>query len=96
MIDSFTKKPIRVYDDGGGEPYIIVRLDQLDAVKKLLDRAGCRYHVDDDQVSINGHPFVTIVSLEPGVDVAAIQKKLDDNEAPKMTRRRRSQIGHRG
>ncbi len=42
MIDSFTKKPIRVIDDGDDAPYIIVRLDQLDAVKKILDRAGYR------------------------------------------------------
>jgi hypothetical protein len=96
MVDSFTKKPIRVIDDGAGDPYIIWRVDQLVAVKRILDGAGCRYDIDDEQLSINGQPFVTIVSLEPGADVAAIQKLLDDDEVPKITRRRRSRSGHHG
>jgi hypothetical protein len=96
MIDSFTKKPIRVHDDGGGEPYIIVRLDQLDSVKKILDDAGCGYRVDDESISINGNPYATFVYLEHRADVPAIQKLLDDSDASKMTRPRRQRSGRGG
>ena len=57
MIDSFTKKPIRVSDDDDAGPYIIVRLDQLGLVEKLLDDAGYHHDVDEDAISINDHPY---------------------------------------
>jgi hypothetical protein len=80
MTDSFTKKPIRVSDDEDLGPAILLRLDQLALVTKLLDDAGYRYTVDEDEMSINDEPYQTEVELEHGVDVAAIQKLLDDHE----------------
>jgi hypothetical protein len=96
MLDSFTKKRIRVVDDEGDEPYIIVRVEQLDAVKAILDRVGCRYDADDDRISINGHPFATFVTLDPRADVPAIQKLLDESESSQVTRPRRRRSVHRG
>ncbi len=96
MTDSFTKKPIRVIDDEDLGPSFLVRLDQLDVVSKLLDDAGYRYTVDEDAMSFNDEPYLTDVELEHGVDVAAVQKLLDDHEDPKLTRKRRSRSGHRG
>jgi hypothetical protein len=96
MIDSFTKKRIRVVDDEGDEPYIIVRVDQLDAVKAVLDRAGCRYDVDDEEMSLDGHPFLTFVTLDPRTDVPAVQKVLDQSEASQAYRPRRGRSVHRG
>jgi hypothetical protein len=96
MTDSFTKKPIRVIDDEDMGISILVRLDQLDLVTKLLDDAGYRYAVDEDAMSVNDEPYLTDVELEDGVDVAAIQKLLDDHEDPKLARKRRSRSGHRG
>jgi hypothetical protein len=96
MTDSFTKKPIRVIDDEDSGPSIDVRLDQLDVVTTLLDDAGYRYTVDEDAMSINDEPYTTFVELEHSVDVAAIQKLLDDHEDPKLNRKRRSRSGHRG
>lgn len=95
MIDSFTKEPIRVSDDGDPGPYIMVQLDQLDLVKKILDDAGCRYYVDEDAISFNDQPFTTIVNLAHNADVAAIQRLLDESEDPKMARTGRSRSGRR-
>ncbi len=96
MIDSFTKKPIRVSDDGDAGPYILVQLDQLDTVKKILDDADIRYAVDEDAISFNGQPYTAVVNLGHHVDVLTVQKLLDEKEHPKMARRRRPQSGRRG
>ena len=96
MIDSFTKEPIRVSDDGDAGPYMMVQLDQLDLVKKLLDDAGYHYYVDEDAISFNDQPYTAIVNLGHHADVPAIQRLLDDNEGPKMARPRRPRSGRRG
>ena len=96
MTDSFTREPIRVSDDGDTGPYILVRLDQLDPLKRLLDGAGIRFTVDEDAVSVNDRPYIAVVNLGPHVDVLAVQKLLDENEEPKMARPRRPRSGHRG
>jgi len=96
MIDSFTKKPIRVSDDGDAGPYILVQLDQLDMVKKLLDDSDIRYAVDEDAISFNGQPYTAVVNLGHHVDVLAVQKLLDENADPKMARHRRPHSGRRG
>jgi hypothetical protein len=95
MLDSLTNKPIKVIDDGDGEPYILVQLDQLELVKKLLDDAGYRYSEHEDVYSVNGQPYVAWINVSDQVDVPAIQRLLDDNEAPKMGRPRRSRSGRR-
>jgi hypothetical protein len=96
MLDSLTKKPIEVIDDGDEEPYILVQLDQLELVKKLLDDAGFRYSVHDDEYSVNGKPYIAWIDVLRLVDVPAIQRLLDANEAPKLNRPRRSPSGRRG
>jgi hypothetical protein len=93
MIDSHTNKPIKVIDDGDGEPYILVQLDQLELVKKLLDEAGYRYSEHDDVYSVNGKPYVAWINVSHQVDVPAIQRLLDDHDATtkdRPTRRLRS------
>jgi hypothetical protein len=96
MLDSFTKKRIRIVDDEWDQPFVIVRVDQLDAVKAILDRAGCRYDVDDEEISVNGHPFGTFVFFDPGTDVPAVQKLLDGSDASEVIRPRRRRSGRRG
>ncbi len=77
-------------------PYILVRLDQLDLLKRLLDDGGVRFTVDEDAVSFNDQPYIAVVNLGHHVDVLAVQKLLDENEVPKMARPRRPRSGHRG
>jgi hypothetical protein len=97
MTDSFTKEPIRVIrEEEDAWPYIYVRLDQLDMVKKILDNAGYRYAVNEEAFSFNDEPYTTVVHLDFRLDAAAVQKLLDDHEDPKLTRQRRSRSGHRG
>jgi len=96
MTDSFTREPIRVSDDGDTGPYILVRLDQLDLLKRLLDGAGIRFTVDEDAVSFNDQPYIAVVNLGNHVDVLAVQNLLDESKEPKMDRSRRPRSGHRG
>ncbi len=96
MIDSLTKRPIKVSDDEDAEPYIFVQLDQLDLVKKLLEEAGHDFYVEEDAISFNGQPYTSVVELRHRADVTAIQKLLDDNEDINMARHGSAPSGHRG
>jgi hypothetical protein len=64
--------------------------------KKNLDDAGYGYSVDKYAMSINDEPFNLTIAFEPHVDVSALQRLFNDNEAPKLSRTRRSRIGRRG
>jgi hypothetical protein len=78
MIDTVTNKPLRVSTDGTAGPYIMVPLDQLDNVRRLLDARRIPYSVDEDAISLNGEPYVTVVDLGRAADAAAVQTILDD------------------
>jgi hypothetical protein len=95
MIDSITKEPIRVSDDGDAGPYIIVQLDQVELVKGLLDTAGYDYDVDEDAISFNDQPYTSIVNLGLQADVAGIQRLLDDFDSPNIARGRSSRSDRR-
>jgi hypothetical protein len=84
MIDSITKEPIRVRKYYGAWPYIRLPLDQLDEVKKVLDRAGFRYAVNKYAVSKDGDPYSVGVHFDHRAEVAAIQGVLDSYEAPEI------------
>ena len=77
MIDVVTKNQLYVATDGTAGPYIMVPLDQLDEVRRLLDQHNIRYSVDEDTISLNGEPFMTVVDLGRGADAAAVQTILD-------------------
>ena len=77
MIDVVTKKRLYVSTDGTAGPYIMVPLDQLDEVRQLLDQHRIRYWVDEDAISLNGKPYVTVIDLGRGTDAAAVQAILD-------------------
>lgn len=59
-------------------------LDQLDQVKKVLDRAGLHYHVAKYALSYKGGPYIVKLSLEHRADDAAIQRLLDDFQDPEV------------
>lgn len=77
MIDVTTNKPLRVSTDYPPLPSIEVADSQLDGLKRLLDRHGIRYWVDEDSISFNEGPFTTIVTLYRGTDANAVQAILD-------------------
>lgn len=77
MIDSFTKGPLYVSTDGTAGPYIMVPVSQLGDVRGLLDAKGVRYSVDEDAISLDGEPEVSVINLGRGVDPEAVQTILD-------------------
>ena len=78
MIDQCTNKLLHVSTDGDTGPYIMVPVKQIDDVRALLDAGGIRYWVDEDAISLDGKPEVTVVNLGRDSDAKAIQKILDN------------------
>lgn len=77
MIDSFTGAAIHVSTDGDAGPYIVLRLDQLDVVKKALDQSHVLYWVDENAVSLNGKPELVVINLSRDTDAKSVQTILD-------------------
>lgn len=77
MIDSMTKKPIRVSTDGTAGPYVMVPVDQLEELRRVLDAGGVRYTIDEDVISLDGEPEVAVVDLGRAADAEAVQRLLD-------------------
>jgi hypothetical protein len=78
MIDVSTKKPLYVSTDADAGPYIMVPVQQIDDVRTLLDTNNMPYWVDEDAISLNGKPEVTVVNLGHGSDAASVQNILDN------------------
>jgi hypothetical protein len=78
MIDVSTKKPLYVSTDGDAGPYIMVPVQQIEDVRTLLDANNISYWVDEDAISLDGKPEVTVVNLAHGSDAASVQKILDN------------------
>lgn len=77
MIDTATKKTLRVLTDGMAWPYIEVSVSQLDEVQRLLDSRGIRYWVDEIAISMNDSPAETYINFDRGADAAIVQAILD-------------------
>jgi len=78
MIDQCTNMLLYVSTDGDTGPYIMVPVKQIDDVLALLDAHDVRYCVDEDAISLDGKPEITVVNLGSGSDAKVIQKILDD------------------
>jgi hypothetical protein len=77
MIDSTTHERITVHPDGDAGPYMIVPVDQRNAIEVLLKQYQVQFWVDDDAISLNGKPEVAVVNFGRGADVSGIQELLD-------------------
>ena len=78
MIDISTNKPLHVSTDGNAGPYIMVPVQQIDVVKDLLDTNSIPYSVDQDAISLDGKPEVTVVNLGLGSDAESVQNILNN------------------
>ena len=78
MIDVSTNKPLHVSTDGNAGPYIMVPVQQIDVVKDLLDTNNIPYSVDQDAISLDGKPEVTVVNLGLGSDAESVQNILNN------------------
>lgn len=77
MIDSSTKKPVDVSTGGDAGPYIMIPVQQVEDIRVLLDAHNIPYWVDEDAISVDGKPAITVVNFSRGVDRAAVQDILD-------------------
>ncbi len=77
MTDAATQKPLRVSTDGTAGPYIMLPVSQLDEVRRLLDSRRIRYWVEENAISLDGGPEMTVINLGRGGDAAAVQAILD-------------------
>jgi len=78
MIDVSTEKPLHVATGGDAGPYIMVPVQQIDDVRALLDANNVSYWVDEQAISLDGRPEVTVVNLGHGSGAATVQKILDN------------------
>ena len=79
MVDVTNKKPLRVSTDGTAGPYLMLPLDDVGRVKGLLDSHGIRYFVEENAVSLNGRPYVTLIDFGLRGDASSIQTILDSS-----------------
>ncbi|MDB5351648.1 MAG: hypothetical protein JWN86_2895 [Planctomycetota bacterium] len=77
MTDVSTHRPLLVSTDGGAGPYIMLPVDQLPHVQTLLDENRIRYWVDEDAISLNGKPAITVINLGRMGDAQSVQRLLD-------------------
>lgn len=78
MIDISTEKPLRVSAVGNFGSCLAVPMQQIDEVRSLPDAQDIPYWVDGFSISLNGQPPVTVVNFGRAVDVAAVQRILDE------------------
>lgn len=78
MNDASTDERLCVSNDGNAGPYIMVPVVQLDKVRSLLDKNSTSYWVDQEAISLDGKPAVTVVNLGGGADPQEIQQLLDE------------------
>ncbi|PKL77182.1 MAG: hypothetical protein CVV27_06445 [Candidatus Melainabacteria bacterium HGW-Melainabacteria-1] len=77
MIDAMTQDRLSVSNIGTAGPYIRVPVSQLNELRQLLDRHGISYSVDQNAISLNGKPEVTVVNLGRNANGQKVQEILD-------------------
>lgn len=77
MTDETTGKQLCVSKDKRAGPYLIVPVQQLDAVKEILDKTRNSYWVDETAVSLDGKPARVVINFGSGTVADEIQDMLD-------------------
>ena len=77
MVDVTTSKPLRVSTDGTAGPYLMLPLDDVVRVKVLLDAHGIYHAVEEDAISIDGSPYITVIDFGLEADADRIQSIFD-------------------
>ena len=77
MRDSVTQERMVISSEGTGGPYVMVPLEQLDAVEAILRGSQISYWVDSDAISLDGKPEVAVINLGRGANEAQVQRLLD-------------------
>lgn len=77
MIDTTTEKPLKVSTECDVMPYIMVPVAQLEKVRTLLAANKVSFWVDEEAISLDGKPEVTVINLGHGSDSVKVQHLLD-------------------
>lgn len=77
MIDVTTQEPIVVHDEGTGGPYIMVPLDQLEAIEGILRANNVSHWTDSDAISLDGEPAIVVVNLGRDANAHLVHRLLD-------------------
>src|SRR5436309_1965978 len=86
MIDSTNQERLIVCADGDAGAYLMVPLDQLEAVKALLRGNHISFWVDADAISVNGKPEIAVVNFGRGATAPELQRLLDASHQWSITR----------
>jgi len=77
MIDSMTHQPLYVSTEGSAGPYIMVPVAQLEKVREVLKSEKVPHWVDEEAISLDGKPEVTVINLGTQTKPAVVQNLLD-------------------
>jgi hypothetical protein len=77
MIDTTRDRPLTVSTEGDAGPYIMVPVARLERVMALLDVNNVPYWVDEEAISLDGKPEITVINLRYGSDPERIQNLLN-------------------
>lgn len=77
MIDSSTRKSIKISTDGTAGPYVMVSVEQLQQVCDLLEGNDIPHWVDHNAISVDGRPAVAVINLGKMIDPRRVQNLLD-------------------
>jgi len=77
MTDVTTNQPLRVEDEGGAGPYLMLPAMQLGVLTRLLECHRVSFWVDENLVSLDGEPETAFVEFGRRGDTATLRKILD-------------------
>lgn len=77
MKDTLTGQPLRVSTDGRSAPFVIVPFQQVDSIRRVLEKAQIHHWVDRMAVSVSGGPAMIVVNFAKNADTGSIQEALD-------------------
>jgi hypothetical protein len=77
MTDVTTQKRLRVSIDGTAGPYIMLPRTQVDGVTKLLKDHCIRHWVEENSISLDGGPYISVINLGREGNAQAVQAILD-------------------
>jgi hypothetical protein len=78
MTDTTTQQRLQVLTEGTAGPYIRVPDSQLDEVKRLLDDNQIFHWVEENSISLDGGPYMTVINLGREGNAAVVQAILDN------------------
>lgn len=77
MTDITTNRPLQVSTDGTAGPYLMVPLDQLKAVRTILNDHQIVHWADEGAFSLDNEPYIAVVNFGRSGDAKQIQAILD-------------------